>query len=99
MVLGRPHWPSKIHITEQSRDKRTQSRSLPGGNAPPQGCEQTVLFVLGVQEETAEDASGTRPGRVRFFKCYRVGRVRDASGTHPQPFLPEKKRLENSAGS
>eukprot|EP00661_Eupelagonemidae_sp_cell13_P000451 gene451-biopygen10635 len=28
---------------------------------------------------TAEDASGTRPGRVRFFKFYRVGRVRDAS--------------------
>eukprot|EP00661_Eupelagonemidae_sp_cell13_P015949 gene15949-biopygen21752 len=24
---------------------------------------------------------GTRPGRVRFFKFYRVGRVLDASGT------------------
>eukprot|EP00661_Eupelagonemidae_sp_cell13_P009392 gene9392-biopygen10727 len=32
-----------------------------------------------LQRETAEDASGPRPGRVRFFKFYRVGRVRDAS--------------------
>eukprot|EP00661_Eupelagonemidae_sp_cell13_P005525 gene5525-biopygen10253 len=27
-------------------------------------------------------------GRVRFFKFYRVGRVRDASVARPQPFLP-----------
>eukprot|EP00661_Eupelagonemidae_sp_cell13_P022895 gene22895-biopygen17769 len=40
------------------------------------------------QGETAEDAPGTRPGRIRFFKLYRVGRVRDASGTRPRPFLP-----------
>eukprot|EP00661_Eupelagonemidae_sp_cell13_P019496 gene19496-biopygen4020 len=32
-----------------------------------------------VQGETARGASGTRPGRARFFKFYRVGRVRDAS--------------------
>eukprot|EP00661_Eupelagonemidae_sp_cell13_P022892 gene22892-biopygen20782 len=29
--------------------------------------------------ETARDASGTRPGPVRFFKFYLVGRIRDAS--------------------
>eukprot|EP00661_Eupelagonemidae_sp_cell13_P016926 gene16926-biopygen6799 len=28
-----------------------------------------------------------RPGRVRFFKSHRVGRVRNASGTRPRPFL------------
>eukprot|EP00661_Eupelagonemidae_sp_cell13_P007957 gene7957-biopygen15125 len=33
----------------------------------------------------------TRPGRVRFFKIYCVGRVRDASGTCPRPFLPEEE--------
>eukprot|EP00661_Eupelagonemidae_sp_cell13_P024719 gene24719-biopygen14968 len=32
-----------------------------------------------LQGETARDASGTRPGRVRFFKFYRAGSVRDAS--------------------
>eukprot|EP00661_Eupelagonemidae_sp_cell13_P020071 gene20071-biopygen1012 len=32
----------------------------------------------GKQGETAENVSGTRPGRVRSFKFYRAGRVRDA---------------------
>eukprot|EP00661_Eupelagonemidae_sp_cell13_P008147 gene8147-biopygen4612 len=30
---------------------------------------------------------GTRPGRVRFFKFYRVGRVRDASSAIPPSVL------------
>eukprot|EP00661_Eupelagonemidae_sp_cell13_P003929 gene3930-biopygen23326 len=50
------------------------------------------------QGGTARGVSGTRPGRVRFFKFYRVGRVRDASGTRPQPFLPEVAALHRSFG-
>eukprot|EP00661_Eupelagonemidae_sp_cell13_P007958 gene7958-biopygen9121 len=42
-----------------------------GERRPP-----SISSALG---ETAEDVSGTRPARVRFFKLYRVGRVRDAS--------------------
>eukprot|EP00661_Eupelagonemidae_sp_cell13_P019276 gene19276-biopygen8452 len=38
--------------------------------------------------ETATPASGPRPVRVRFFKFYRVPRVRSASGPRPLPFSP-----------
>eukprot|EP00661_Eupelagonemidae_sp_cell13_P022425 gene22425-biopygen5748 len=38
-----------------------------------------VHRLQGETAEDASDASGTRPGRVRFFKIHRVGRVRDVS--------------------
>eukprot|EP00661_Eupelagonemidae_sp_cell13_P007456 gene7456-biopygen21048 len=38
--------------------------------------------------ETAQDASGTRSGRVRVFEFDRVRRERNASGTCPRPFVP-----------
>eukprot|EP00661_Eupelagonemidae_sp_cell13_P024337 gene24337-biopygen13440 len=43
---------------------------------------------LGNWRETAEAASGARPGRVRFFKFYRVGRARSRSSL---PFLPDEQ--------
>eukprot|EP00661_Eupelagonemidae_sp_cell13_P010716 gene10716-biopygen16808 len=38
--------------------------------------------------QRSEKRPRTRPGRVHFFKIYRAGRVRDASGARPRPFLP-----------
>eukprot|EP00661_Eupelagonemidae_sp_cell13_P012808 gene12808-biopygen4971 len=47
---------------------------------PLTDTEQRILYVgHDIWGETARDASGTRQGRVRFFKFHRVGRVRDAS--------------------
>eukprot|EP00661_Eupelagonemidae_sp_cell13_P009943 gene9943-biopygen7724 len=55
-------------------------------------CEWARDLVAG-GEGSGRNGSGR--GRVRFFKFYRVGRVRDVSGTRPQPLLPGERRDAN----
>eukprot|EP00661_Eupelagonemidae_sp_cell13_P009764 gene9764-biopygen1710 len=54
--------------TEPNRTERNQTKPSSGG-----GSRKLVQLV------DKEKRLRTRPGRVRFFKIYRVGRFRDAS--------------------
>eukprot|EP00661_Eupelagonemidae_sp_cell13_P022149 gene22149-biopygen14744 len=79
--------------TAGPRTKKGAGRRRERAQPPPRGPPRRALPPqrrCGVPPPRQQaERLRTRPGRVRFFKSHRVGRVRDASGTRPRPFLTE----------